>query len=154
MTIFFIILTTGQVSVAKMVEIPTTYIGWVVSKSIEIGQAINNPFGIKDGVPLFHILMGVVNKEFKAGDNIEATIRIINIGDLEHIDVLLHYAIKDSEGKTLLFKEESITIEGEFEVSRDLEIPKGLQEGEYLFYSKVSYEDSVATNIKPFKVVS
>ena len=47
--------------------------------------------------------------------------------------------LNDFEGNTLSYKEEGLVIDEKLEVTRVLGIPEDVSDGDYVFYSKVSY---------------
>ncbi len=137
---------------ARENEIPDAYIGRIIIQGDGITKIINVIIEVKERKPMFDILTKVSEKKLKPGDKVQADIRIVNMGDLEHIDVLLYYSIKNLEGKIITYREESLAIDKELSVVKTLEIPDDIQEGKYLFYSKVSYDDVIAASVDIFEV--
>lgn len=138
---------------AKENEVPDAYTGRIIVKGDGITKIINVIIEVKEKKPLFDIWIDVISKKVGAGRNVEANIKMINLGDLEHIDVLFYYAIKDFEGNIITFKEESIAIDRELDITRKLKVPDDLAAGDYIFYSKISYKDISATGADVFSVV-
>ncbi len=137
---------------AKEEEIPDAYTGRIIVKGNGITKIINVIIEVKERKPLFDVLTNVRNKRVSPEHNVITDIKMINMGDLEHIDVLFYYAIKDFEGNVLTFKEESLFIEKELEIVRKLKVPENLSPGNYIFYSRVSYEEISATSTDVFTV--
>ncbi len=137
---------------AKEEEIPDAYTGRIIVKGNGITKIINVIIEVKERKPLFDVLTNVRNKKVSPEYNVIANIKMMNMGDLEHIDVLFYYAIKDFEGNVLTFKEESLFIEKELEIVRRLKVPENLSPGNYIFYSRVSYEEISATSADVFTV--
>ena len=136
---------------AKENEIPDSYSGRIIIKSNSTEKIINTVIEIKEKYPLFDISLKVLNEIVYSKEEVKANIRIINMGELENIDVLLYYALKDFNNTILSFEEESIAVIGkELIVKRSL-IPN-LPEGQYIFYVKVSYGEISATASDVFYV--
>jgi len=136
-------------------EVPDSYIGIINFKDEErgISKAVNVIIKVQEKRPLFDLISEVLTKEIEPGDKLKANIELINFGNLKNIDVLLYYSIRDFEGKVLTFKEESLLVEEEFNITRKLKVPEDALPGDYVFYSKVTYESVGATSADSFKVV-
>ena len=77
----------------------------------------------------------------------------MNLGDINKIDVVLYYAIKDFNGKIYTSKDESIAIVDKLDITREVEIPKDIELGKYTLYVKTSYGNITATSADDFNVV-
>ena len=85
--------------------------------------------------PLFDVITNIEEKEVSPGDNLVADVTLINMGDLHHFDVLFRYAIRDLDGNTIAFKEESLAIDEQLNLTRELEVPNSAEPGQYIFYA-------------------
>ena len=83
---------------------------------------------------------------------ITPTITLINIGDLEKVDVVLRYVVKDSENNIISETIETKGIEKQLSFARDLEIPSYAKQDNYVAYVQVEYQDSVAVASQLFSV--
>lgn len=137
---------------AKENEIPDAYIGRILVEGDGITKAINIIIEIKEKKPIFDVSVDVKTKEVNAGGEVEANINIVNLGDLENIDVLVYYAIKDFQQNILSFKEESIFIRNDANITRKLRVPASAPFGAYVFYSKISYGNISASGADVFMV--
>ncbi|MCD4666905.1 hypothetical protein K8R47_03790, partial [archaeon] len=136
-------------------EISDIYSGKITIEGNGVSKIINILTEVKERKPLFDIITKITEREIHLNDDIKANITIVNMGDLEHIDILLYYAIKNFDGEGVLsFREESLAIDKEIDIVRALKLPKDVSEGKYIFYSKVSYGDIIATSSDVFEVVS
>jgi hypothetical protein len=135
-------------------EISNAYTGGIIIRGNGIEKRINVIIEVKEKKPLFDIKTKVIDKQVIQGEKVKANILIINIGDLRNIDFFLYTAIKDFEGNIITFKDESIAIDKELSLIRELYIPKNILDGQYIFYSKVSYGDTIATSTDVFEVKS
>jgi hypothetical protein len=138
---------------AKENEISDAYTGKITITGNNVTKIINLILEVKERKPLFDVIVDVLTKEVSIGDDVKARLKISNLGDLKNIDVFLYYAIKDFDGKTISFKEESIKIENELDIVRKLKIPENIILGDYVFYLKASYLNITASSTETFEVV-
>jgi len=140
---------------AREEEVPDAYTGTIIfsDEKRKVSRTINVILEVKEKKPLFDVVVDVLFRRILPGKDVSADISVINMGDLSNIDILLYYAIKDFEGNVLTFKEESIAIEDKLEISRKLQVPEDAKFGDYVFYTKVSYENVTAFGTDTFKVV-
>ncbi len=154
----FFVLEPGKVKIinidffAKDEEIPDAYLGRIIVKGEGIEKIIGVIIEVKAKQPLFDIKTSVIEKSINKGDSINSEIKIINMGDINLIDILLYYAIKDFEGNTISFKEESLALEKELNVKRELKTFNDAQFGRYIFYSKISYKNISAASVDIFEI--
>ncbi|HLD56827.1 MAG TPA: Ig-like domain-containing protein, partial [archaeon] len=87
------------------------------------------------------------------GGTVEPLITLINIGDLEKVDVVLRYVVKDSENNVVSETMETKGVEKQLSFSRNLELPPGSSEDNYIAYVEATYGDAVAVASQLFKVV-
>ena len=138
---------------ARENEIPEAYIGKISVTGGSITKVINTIIEVKERKPFFDMFLKLKSKEVGPGEEIEAEINLINMGDLRNIDVLVYYAIKDFDGDVLIFKEESVFVgEDPVFLERKLELPIETPFGAYVFYSELSYEDVTASSAEAFIV--
>jgi len=128
------------------------YIGKINFNSEKVSQSINVALDVKDKNPLFDIKTKVKNKVVSPGDRIVAEIEMINMGDLNNIDVKLNYYIFDFNDKVYDSKEESLAINHTLKKDFYLQVPEDMNDGDYLFYSKVSYGNITASSYDSFNV--
>ena len=138
---------------AKEKEIPDAYTGKIIITGNNISKIINLIIEIKERQPLFDVIVDVLTKEVSIGDDVKARLKVYNLGDLNNIDIFLYYAIKDFDGKTISFKEESLKIDNELDIVRRLKIPENIPFEDYVFYLKVSYLNITASSTETFEVV-
>ncbi len=139
---------------AKEYELSDAYTGRIIIQANSVTKIINVIVEVKERKPLFDLKLQVLEKQLFRGDNVTANISMINMGDLKFIDVVLYNAIKNFEGDTLSHTKESIAIDTNLNVIRTLKIPVNTLDGTYLFYSKISYGNIIATATDTFDVVT
>jgi len=106
-------------------------------------------------VPLFDVNVKVHNttKKILKGEDVEADITMINVGDPKEVDIVLHYAVRDLDGNTINFKEETMAIREKLSITRRLRLPEDINYGTYLFYAEVRYGKEKAVSTDVFEVV-
>jgi hypothetical protein len=131
-------------------DLPDSYIGKIIAKGSNIEREINFVIDVKERGPLFDITTELEKSVINQGSNVVSSIKIFNLG-VENINAILEYSIKDFKGNTILIKEESVFIEKELDLVRSfssLDIPPG----NYVFYTKISYGNIVATSSQAFEI--
>ena len=134
-------------------EIPDIHEGKIIFRGDGITKTIKLIIEVLAKEPLFDIQTDVVNKKVAFNDSVKADIKIFNKGDLKNIDVTLFYAIKNFDGETLTFKEESLAINEQLKIERSLKITEDFLPDDYLFYTKVSYGNITAASSEVFEVI-
>ena len=131
-------------------EIPEVYIGNIEVYANELLHELNTILEIKEKVSLFDITTRMVEKVVTPGENATAIINMTDIGDFGPVNATLYYAIKDFENNTLVFNEEEVLIDEFLSVEKTLQLPKDAEDRNYVFYSKISYEEFFATSSDTF----
>jgi len=126
------------------------YIGKINFNSRNIDRFVNVILDIRERAPLFDIKTTILKKYIVPGGKVTANLVILNLGDLKNIDVELEYQIRDFDNKTYASKKESFAINNSFTGEVFLETPKDSKIGDYIFYSKVSYENISAGSYDTF----
>lgn len=76
-----------------------------------------------------------------------------DIGDLsKSVDVVLEYFIEDFTGQRIKLEEETLGVYWVKEIKRKFSIPTGLEPGDYLFYVRLTYLESIATSANRFTI--
>ena len=136
-------------------ELPETYLGRIIVSSEGLIRVVNVLLEIKEKRALFDIITKVQNAFTYPGGNVNANMRLTNMGDLNNIDVTLYYAIKDFDNKVITFREETLAVDREIEITRGLDLPGDISLGSYVFYSSINYgENATATSSDVFEVIS
>ncbi|MBU0962852.1 MAG: hypothetical protein KKD48_03020 [Nanoarchaeota archaeon] len=91
--------------------------------------------------------------EISPGEDLLATINIINKIPEGRIDVVMSYNIKDAYGTELISKSETIAIEGRSSFSRNFRIPENAVPGDYTFNVEVKYDENTGVASQSFKVI-
>jgi hypothetical protein len=125
-----------------------TYSGFIEVSSGSFLKKIPIIIGVRDKKALFDIKLTIPDDKRYLYDYEKAIadIHLINMGDLKPVDVTLYYAIKNLEGEVLTFKEDTLAIYDEQTLQRIIELPRGIDNGDYILYSRVDYGNESATS--------
>lgn len=91
-------------------------------------------------------------KEIGKGEELLLQVTLFNLGETGKADVLIEYQIKDFEGNVILKKEEMVAVETQASLSRTLQLPSDLKDGQYVAIISVKYRDSFGTSSDVFYV--
>jgi uncharacterized membrane protein len=138
---------------AKDNEFPDAYTGSILFESESSTKKANVIVEVKERSPLFDISAKLAKTQLIPGENIVAEIIVINMGDLDEIDIVLFYAIKNFEGKVIASRDESLAIKKEIKVTRQLNVPSDIEIGSYVFYAGVTHKEVRAASSEKFEVV-
>ena len=75
------------------------------------------------------------------GEEIIASIKLLNLGATRREDVTLECWVEDAEGREILKKTETVAVETQANFVRWFDLPKDIKPGTYKFYAKITYVD-------------
>ena len=92
---------------------------------------------------LFDIIITIPDKYkiVHPGDELLASIKLINLGSAGRVDVFLDYWITDLQNNTVLKRKETVAVETQANFVRTFDIPKDIDSGKYNLYAKITYAD-------------
>ena len=129
------------------------YAGRIVFDTIQVRRSINAILEILQKAPLFDTKSELNDLELARGQKLKTKLSLKDIGDLnKRVDVLIEYFINDFSGNEIKIEEETIGVYGSLDIEREFRIPTNLQPGDYLFYVKVSYLNSISTSGNRFTI--
>ncbi len=145
-TVAFTVLESGA---------PEVYTGRLRIRSGSIERVVVLIVEVKEKRALFDIYLSLddVPVEASPGSEVEADILLYNFGDLMPVDVSLYYSLRDFDGNEILYKHDTLAVEEQAELKRRIRLPDDLEEGFYVFYSRVEYGDQAASSSGIIKVV-
>lgn len=117
------------------------YVGKIIFQSSGLKREVGAILNIKERDALFDIKTEVLKKYINPGGRIRANISLINLGSLRNFDVQLEYKIIDFDKNEYTVKKEDFAINQTYSNTFYLDVPEDIPLGNYLFYSKVSYEE-------------
>ncbi len=92
---------------------------------------------------LFDIQLAIPNdfKIINPGEELLASVKLVNLGSAGRIDVFLDYWIADSEQNIILQTKETVAVETQAGFVRTFVIPENTKSGQYSLYAKITYAD-------------
>lgn len=142
---------------ARTGEMPDVYTDEILIKTSQSQVSLPTLIEVVEEEPLFDLVVQLNKDKYSPGETAIATIDLQNFGEKTDIDVLMHYAIKDFAGETLVFEEGSYAIQGyKLQLVAKLDVPEDVEVGENLiFYARATYplNDISATGSAVFTVV-
>ncbi|OIO80083.1 hypothetical protein AUJ84_04645 [Candidatus Pacearchaeota archaeon CG1_02_32_132] len=139
---------------APIESIPGIYTGGIAFKAGGIIKIINLIMEISDRGQLFDLKSELENSILFKGDWINASIQMTDISNLGNVEVLLEYFVKDFEDNEFKLEQENLKVNKFLEINREFSLPGNIQPGDYVFYSKLSYNDKIATTSNSFRLSS
>jgi len=131
---------------------PEVYLSSVLIKTQNLQKVLTIILEVVEKEPLFDTELHVAEKVYSPGDIVKADIKITNLGELKLDDVFLLYAIKDNEENSINSREETLAIEKELILKRELKIPEDAPSGNYIFYTRVLYGDKKTVASDTFQI--
>jgi len=116
-------------------------------------KSANIILDIRNKSALFDIKTTLLKKILFQGQEASADVKVLNLGDLKNIDVSLEMSIIDENKTVYDIKKEMFAINDSYEGEFFLTIPKDIDLGNYVFYSKVSYQNVTAESYDTFEVI-
>ncbi|MCK9569168.1 hypothetical protein M0R72_09520 [Candidatus Pacearchaeota archaeon] len=108
---------------------------------------------IREKSALFDLKTTLLKKILFQGQKAFADITVLNLGDLKNIDVSLEMSLIDENKTVYDIKKEMFAINDSYEGEFFLTIPKDIDLGNYVFHSKVSYQNVTAESYDTFEVI-
>lgn len=135
---------------------PDVYSGNIKIKANNIVKTLPVIIEVQAKKSLFDIIVQVIPqyKYVLKTENIIANITLFNIGDLKPVEVELYYSIRDTDGNDLISGLETLYVYDKVFRFKELELPKNISFGTYLFYSRVTFGTETAAAGDIFYVVS
>jgi len=134
---------------------PDVYSGKIIVEGDSIRKVITTIIEVESEKPLFDVDVSVLPmfKEVFPGQDVSAKIILYSLGRFGRVDVSVNFAIKDSEGNTILSDEMTTAVETQSTFVETLRLPSYIKPGSYVFYAKVTYNGFIGTGSDGFEVV-
>jgi len=141
---------------SKTTDIPNIHTGNILIKAGTIERTIFTTIEIESKDTLFDVIVTIPPEYLiiKQGQDLEARIKIIDVGDVGEVDVLINKAIKDDENNIIFEKEEIITVNQELNLIETINLSKDIKPGTYVFYSTITYDGKIAISSQSFDIKS
>lgn len=88
----------------------------------------------------------------KPGDRISVEIKIFDLSFLGASSVDLTYFVKDFENRVIVMEEETIVVENQITITKPIDLPQTIQEGNYIAGVIINYKNSFGTATNFFNV--
>jgi hypothetical protein len=139
---------------AKEDTLPNLYLGKITISTAGTEKEILVMIEIESKNALFDVKMKIPDKFLYVlpGEEISAQIQLYNLGYSGRMDVSLDYIIKNSKGEDILLEQDSTAVETSTSFIKNIKLPENLAFGKYVFYTKVTYNDKVASASAWFNV--
>jgi len=128
------------------------YVGKVSFRNSQVSRDTRIILDIKDKNALFDIRTKILKRYINPGGMAKANVSIINLGDLRNFDVALEYKALDFDNKEYVIKKEDFAINETFNGIFELELPKDIPLGDYVFYTRVSAGNVSASSYDTFTI--
>ena len=93
--------------------------------------------------PLFDVVVHIPQqyRSISAGEELLASVELVNVGSEGRVDVYLDYWISDSNNLLIFKKRETVAVETQANFVRTFQIPDDLSPGIYVLHAKMTYFD-------------
>jgi len=89
---------------------------------------------------------------YKPGDELISQVTFYNLGKAGETDVQIEYVIKDIKGNIIFGEKQNLIIGMSLSMTKTFKLPDTIEEGDYIFYIKVTYDSNTASASKWFTV--
>ena len=128
--------------------------GNILVKALGAEKKVGVVLEIIEKSSLFDLKIRLLFDVLSKSEKLDSIIQITDVADRGKVSVLLEYFIKDFDDFEIKLAEEIIEVDGTLEIERAFPIPETLRTGEeYVFYVKLTYQNSVATSANTFKLI-
>lgn len=107
--------------------------------------------------PLFDIFLTISKgfKEISPGENIEAQVKVKNIGKVELLDAFMTYSIVDENNNLMAETKDSRSVTNDLNYDIKMNLPSTTKEGIYRLYAQITYaKNKTAVAGESFSVVA
>ena len=135
-------------------QIPDLYVKNLIITTDSKKKIVKTIIEVESLAPIFDVKVEIPQEflEIAPGKDLLAQINIFNVKGIEAVDVHVIYTIKDMEGNIILEEDEYLAVETKTSLIKRLRIPSNLEEGNYVLYVKVEYDNTVGSTSALFSV--
>ncbi len=91
---------------------------------------------------------------FKPGEEITSIIKFYNLGAIGQQEVNIEYLIKDEQGNIVFGEKQVLIIGPSISITKVFKLPDNINEGNYIYYVKATYDSKIASASKWFSVLT
>ena len=125
-------------------SLPGIYKGEIIFFSGPIKKIIEVFINLNEENSPLDLELTLFKEEYSVLENVLAKVEVIGLKGEEGDSALVYYAIRDLEGNVIVSKSEMIDFEGKTTFTKKLRIPYFVEEGEYLFYLGIKYNNKLS----------
>jgi len=139
---------------ARENSVPDLYLGKIIvesegsSKEVFVSVEIASKkalFDVKTNIPLRY-------RNIRSGEELVVDVELFNLGEVGKVDVVVEYSLRDKDNNVILIEHEELAVETEISLKKIFVTPLNLEGGDYVFYVRVLYGDSVASSSSWFSI--
>jgi hypothetical protein len=135
-------------------KIPELYIEKALIKTQDYEKEISFYIEVESLDFLFDVKVEIPEEPtiFAPGEELTAIVDFYNLGKQGEAEVGIEYSIKDENGNIVFGEKQNLIIGTSVSITKRLDLPKNIQEGDYVFYVKATYDSKTASASKWFKI--
>lgn len=140
--------------IAKEDTIPELYLGNLFIESGGIKKRVAITIEIESKEALFDVRLNIPEKYLKVypGEELNSEIEIFNIVETGKVNVTIEYLIKDEQNREIISEEDTLMVENQISFVKIIKIPENIEPGRYVLYTRVIYNEKVASASAWFEV--
>ena len=140
--------------IAKEDTIPELYLGNLFIESGGIKKRVAITIEIESREALFDVRLNIPEKYLKVypGEELNSEIEIFNIVETGKVNVTIEYLIKDEQNREIISEEDTLMVENQISFVKIIKIPENIEPGRYILYTRVIYNEKVASASAWFEV--
>lgn len=141
---------------AREDALPGLYLGKLIVKNGNQEKEILMLIEIESKGALFDLNVKIPDEYLNVlpDKKILAEIKLFNLGAIKRADIEIDYTIKNREtGEEISTEKETLAIETQASLIKEIKIPKDIKKGKYTLYVKLMYEGKISSATADFNVI-
>ncbi len=133
---------------------PDLYLGGLTVETETTTKEIILAIEVESLEPLFDVKVEIPKTPtiYQPGEDLTAIIDFFNLGKAREVDVNIEYEIKNEEDEIVFGEKQTLIIGKTVRLTKSFKLPENIEEGSYVFYIKISYDNKTASASKWFTV--
>lgn len=117
------------------------YVGYLVIETADMIKKIPVILTVEDVNPFFAIIQKPLPKyeDVSPGGRVGMDIKLFNLKSKELENINIHYLMKNFDNEVLVSENEKLAVEESASVSKTIELPSNMDEGDYVFITLINY---------------
>ena len=134
---------------------PGVYPGRIIIRSPIVQKIITTIVEVESSKKIFDVDIRIQEKKVVKGTNLVAEIIIFNLGQsIGRVDTQVEFGIKDLDGNIIQTEEIRLAVETQASFTESILVPKYLEDGRYVFYAIVTFDNETGAASEIFEVIS